>query len=117
MLDQNEIRDIVYRYCRGIDRCDYDLVRHAPTSDVVLAVQMRSVSSGRRHRVVVLRRSLCVPDRHSVTRRTGEALSVMGHLDETRTRRTGALFSITNFSDRTDAPPDEPASPTRLALA
>ncbi|MDO8364184.1 MAG: nuclear transport factor 2 family protein [Actinomycetota bacterium] len=27
MLDQQEIRDVVYRYCRGIDRCDYDLVR------------------------------------------------------------------------------------------
>lgn len=27
MMDQQEIRDVVYRYCRGIDRRDYDLVR------------------------------------------------------------------------------------------
>lgn len=36
LLDQNEIRDVIYRYCRGIDRCDYDLVRscyHTDASD------------------------------------------------------------------------------------
>lgn len=27
VVDQQEIRDVIYRYCRGIDRCDYDLVR------------------------------------------------------------------------------------------
>ena len=26
-LDQQEIADVIHRYCRGIDRCDYDLVR------------------------------------------------------------------------------------------
>jgi ketosteroid isomerase-like protein len=27
MIDKQEITDVIYRYCRGIDRCDYDLVR------------------------------------------------------------------------------------------
>jgi hypothetical protein len=27
VIDQQEIRDVIYRYCRGIDRCDYELVR------------------------------------------------------------------------------------------
>ena len=27
MLDQQEITDVIHRYCRGIDRCDFDLVR------------------------------------------------------------------------------------------
>lgn len=27
LLDQQEIRDVIHRYCRGIDRCDYELVR------------------------------------------------------------------------------------------
>ncbi len=27
VVDQQEIRDVVYRYCRGIDRRDFDLVR------------------------------------------------------------------------------------------
>jgi ketosteroid isomerase-like protein len=27
VVDQQEIRDVIYRYCRGIDRRDYDLVR------------------------------------------------------------------------------------------
>ena len=27
LVDQQEIRDVIYRYCRGIDRRDYDLVR------------------------------------------------------------------------------------------
>ena len=26
-VDQQEVRDVIYRYCRGIDRCDYNLVR------------------------------------------------------------------------------------------
>lgn len=36
LVDQQEIRDVIYRYCRGIDRCDYDLVRscyHPDASD------------------------------------------------------------------------------------
>lgn len=27
LLDQSEIRDVHLRYCRGVDRCDWDLVR------------------------------------------------------------------------------------------
>lgn len=27
LCDQQEIRDVVYRYCRSIDRCDFDLLR------------------------------------------------------------------------------------------
>jgi hypothetical protein len=27
VVDQHAIRDVVYQYCRGIDRCDYELVR------------------------------------------------------------------------------------------
>jgi SnoaL-like domain len=27
LIDQQEIRDVIYRYCRGIDRRDYELVR------------------------------------------------------------------------------------------
>lgn len=27
VIDQQQIRDVIYRYCRGIDRRDYDLVR------------------------------------------------------------------------------------------
>ena len=27
VVDQQQITDVIYRYCRGIDRCDYDLVR------------------------------------------------------------------------------------------
>jgi ketosteroid isomerase-like protein len=27
VVDQQEITDVIYRYCRGIDRCDFDLVR------------------------------------------------------------------------------------------
>jgi hypothetical protein len=27
VIDQQEIRDVIYRYCRGIDRRDFDLVR------------------------------------------------------------------------------------------
>ncbi len=27
LLDQQDIRDVIYRYCRGIDRRDFDLVR------------------------------------------------------------------------------------------
>jgi hypothetical protein len=27
LIDQQEIRDVIYRYCRGIDRREYDLVR------------------------------------------------------------------------------------------
>ena len=36
LADQQEIRDVVYRYCRGIDRRDFDLVRscyHADATD------------------------------------------------------------------------------------
>jgi ketosteroid isomerase-like protein len=35
-VDQQEIADVIYRYCRGIDRCDFDLVRscyHADATD------------------------------------------------------------------------------------
>jgi 3-phenylpropionate/cinnamic acid dioxygenase small subunit len=27
LMDQHEIREVLYRYCRGIDRRDYDIVR------------------------------------------------------------------------------------------
>jgi len=27
VVDQQEIADVIYRYCRGIDRCDFELVR------------------------------------------------------------------------------------------
>jgi 3-phenylpropionate/cinnamic acid dioxygenase small subunit len=27
LIDQQDIRDVIYRYCRGIDRRDFDLVR------------------------------------------------------------------------------------------
>lgn len=33
--DQQEIRDVIYRYCRGIDRCDYDLVRSCYHPDAI----------------------------------------------------------------------------------
>ena len=33
LADQQEIRDVVYRYCRGIDRRDFDLVRNCYHSD------------------------------------------------------------------------------------
>jgi hypothetical protein len=36
LADQQEVRDVIYRYCRGIDRRDYDLVRacyHADATD------------------------------------------------------------------------------------
>jgi len=33
MIDQQSIRDVVYRYCRGIDRCDYELVRSCYHAD------------------------------------------------------------------------------------
>jgi hypothetical protein len=32
---QQEIRDVIYRYCRGIDRCDYDLVRSCYHADAI----------------------------------------------------------------------------------
>jgi ketosteroid isomerase-like protein len=35
LVDQQQIRDVVYRYCRGIDRCDYDLVRSCYHPDAV----------------------------------------------------------------------------------
>lgn len=35
MLDQNEIRDVYYRYCRGIDRRQYDLVRGCYHPDAI----------------------------------------------------------------------------------
>lgn len=33
LLDQQDIRDVVYRYCRGIDRRDFDLVRRCYHED------------------------------------------------------------------------------------
>ncbi|MGD9700931.1 MAG: nuclear transport factor 2 family protein [Acidimicrobiia bacterium] len=35
VIDQQQIRDVIYRYCRGIDRCDYDLVRRCYHPDAV----------------------------------------------------------------------------------
>ena len=35
VADQQEIRDVIYRYCRGIDRCDYDLVRSCYHPDAI----------------------------------------------------------------------------------
>jgi ketosteroid isomerase-like protein len=35
VIDQQEIRDVCYRYCRGIDRRDYDLVRSCYHPDAV----------------------------------------------------------------------------------
>jgi hypothetical protein len=35
VIDQQEIRDVVYRYCRGIDRRDYDLVRTCYHPDAI----------------------------------------------------------------------------------
>lgn len=33
--DQQEISDVIYRYCRGIDRCDFDLVRSCYHPDAI----------------------------------------------------------------------------------
>lgn len=35
VIDQQEIRDVVYRYCRGIDRRDYGLVRSCYHPDAI----------------------------------------------------------------------------------
>jgi SnoaL-like domain len=35
LLDQGEIRDVIYRYCRGIDRRQYELVRSCYHADAV----------------------------------------------------------------------------------
>jgi SnoaL-like domain len=35
LLDQGEIRDVIYRYCRGIDRRQYDLVRSCYHPDAI----------------------------------------------------------------------------------
>ena len=35
LADRLEIRDVVYRYCRGIDRREYDLVRSCYHHDAV----------------------------------------------------------------------------------
>jgi hypothetical protein len=35
VLDQQEIRDVVYRYCRGIDRRDYPMVRSCYHPDAI----------------------------------------------------------------------------------
>jgi len=35
VINQQEIRDVVYRYCRGIDRRDYDLVRNCYHPDAI----------------------------------------------------------------------------------
>src|ERR1700728_1813314 len=35
LIDQQEIRDVVYRYCRGIDRRDFDLVRACYQTDAI----------------------------------------------------------------------------------
>jgi len=35
VADQQEMRDVIYRYCRGIDRRDYDLVRSCYHPDAV----------------------------------------------------------------------------------
>ncbi len=35
VIDQQEIRDVVYRYCRGIDRREYDLVRSCYHPDAI----------------------------------------------------------------------------------
>ncbi len=35
VADQQEISEVIYRYCRGIDRCDYDLVRSCYHPDAI----------------------------------------------------------------------------------
>lgn len=35
LITEHEIREVVYRYCRGIDRCDYDLVRSCYHPDAI----------------------------------------------------------------------------------
>src|SRR5215207_1086948 len=35
VIDQQHIRDVIYRYCRGIDRCDYELVRSCYHPDAI----------------------------------------------------------------------------------
>jgi ketosteroid isomerase-like protein len=35
LADQREIADVIYRYCRGIDRCDFDLVRGCYHPDAI----------------------------------------------------------------------------------
>lgn len=35
VVDQQEIADVIYRYCRGIDRRDYDLVRSCYHPDAI----------------------------------------------------------------------------------
>jgi hypothetical protein len=35
MLDKQEIHDALMRYCRGVDRCDADLIRSAFHSDAI----------------------------------------------------------------------------------
>ena len=35
VVDQQEIADVIYRYCRGIDRCDFDLVRSCYHPDAI----------------------------------------------------------------------------------
>src|SRR5690606_13574077 len=35
VIDQQEITDVIHRYCRGIDRCDFDLVRSCYHPDAI----------------------------------------------------------------------------------
>lgn len=35
VVDQQEIADVIYRYCRGIDRCDFELVRSCYHPDAI----------------------------------------------------------------------------------
>jgi hypothetical protein len=35
LLAVQDVRDVVYRYCRGVDRCDYDMIRSCYHADAV----------------------------------------------------------------------------------
>jgi hypothetical protein len=49
MVDREAIRDCLYRYCRGVDRCDEDMLRSAYWED---AVDDHCLFAGRREELI-----------------------------------------------------------------
>lgn len=62
LLDEGEIRDVLLRYCRGVDRCDFDLLASCYHADAV-DDHGNWLASGAKAPQVILQRVQPGPDR------------------------------------------------------
>ena len=99
LVDRAEIHDLLYRYCRGVDRCDPDLVRSAYHQD---SYDHRGYWRGNGHEfaayITERLRAANSATTHSVTNALveidGDAATSESHVRATLLRRDSAVVDV-----------------------